>query len=64
MGRVWALKWWSFLEINFKWSVTWEMVVTENTEKCPNDEFDVPWKDVLGAYFPEFLAFFLPVAYV
>ncbi len=39
------------------------MAMTENNEKCPNDEFDVPWKDILEAYFPEFLAFFLPVAY-
>lgn len=37
--------------------------MTENTEKRPNDEFDVPWKDILESYFPEFLAFFLPVAY-
>ncbi|MBF0137338.1 MAG: DUF4351 domain-containing protein [Magnetococcales bacterium] len=27
------------------------------------DEFDVPWKDILENYFPEFLAFFLPEAY-
>ncbi|MBF0602643.1 MAG: DUF4351 domain-containing protein [Nitrospirae bacterium] len=32
-------------------------------EKPPNDAFDAPWKDILEAYFPEFLAFFLPVAY-
>jgi len=37
--------------------------VTENTENRPNDEFGVPWKDVLDAYFPELLAFFLPIAY-
>ncbi|MBF0603869.1 MAG: DUF4351 domain-containing protein [Nitrospirae bacterium] len=28
-----------------------------------NDEFDAPWKDILEAYFPEFMEFFLPVAY-
>ncbi|MBF0604970.1 MAG: hypothetical protein HQL07_14910 [Nitrospirae bacterium] len=47
-----------------RWGATWEMVVTGNTETCPNDEFDIPWKDILEGYFPEFLAFFLPVAYV
>ncbi|HIJ84114.1 MAG: Cytosolic protein [Magnetococcales bacterium] len=35
----------------------------ENNEKRPNDEFDVPWKNILEAYFREFLAFFLPVAH-
>ena len=39
------------------------MTTQENDEECRNDEFDVPWKDILEAYFPEFLAFFLPVAH-
>ncbi|HIJ83412.1 MAG: hypothetical protein HW380_198 [Magnetococcales bacterium] len=39
------------------------MTTQESNEKRPNDEFDVPWKDILEAYFPEFLAFFLPVAH-
>ncbi|MBF0174813.1 MAG: hypothetical protein HQL83_15450 [Magnetococcales bacterium] len=37
--------------------------MAEHGEKRSNDEFDVPWKDILEACFPEFLAFFLPVAY-
>lgn len=39
------------------------MAMTSNNEICPNDEFDVPWKDILEAYFPEFLSFFLPEAF-
>lgn len=35
----------------------------ENDEKHPNDQFDVPWKDILEAYFSDFLAFFLPEAH-
>ncbi|MBF0134185.1 MAG: cytosolic protein [Magnetococcales bacterium] len=37
--------------------------MTKNNKKFRNDAFDVPWKDILEAYFPEFLAFFLPEAY-
>ncbi|MEO5333702.1 MAG: DUF4351 domain-containing protein [Magnetococcus sp. YQC-5] len=32
-------------------------------EKTPKDQFDVPWKDILEAYFPDFLEFFLPEAH-
>ncbi|MEO5329579.1 MAG: DUF4351 domain-containing protein, partial [Magnetococcus sp. THC-1_WYH] len=39
------------------------MAMTSNNDICPNDEFDVPWKDILEAYFPEFLSFFLPEAF-
>ncbi len=35
----------------------------EINENPANDAFDVPWKDILEGYFPEFLAFFLPVAH-
>lgn len=28
-----------------------------------NDEFDSPWKDVLEAYFPDFIQFFFPNIY-
>ncbi|MEO5331513.1 MAG: hypothetical protein H7839_05770 [Magnetococcus sp. YQC-5] len=31
--------------------------------KSQDDPFDVPWKDILEACFPDFLAFFLPEAY-
>ncbi|MBF0420215.1 MAG: cytosolic protein, partial [Magnetococcales bacterium] len=37
--------------------------MTHSNEKRASDEFDAPWKDILEAYFPEFLAFFLPIAY-
>ena len=29
----------------------------------PTTEFDTPWKDVLEAYFSDFIAFFFPQAY-
>ena len=29
----------------------------------PPDEYDSPWKTILEQYLPDFLAFFLPVAY-
>ncbi|MBF0131342.1 MAG: hypothetical protein HQL75_01985 [Magnetococcales bacterium] len=35
----------------------------ESDEKRHNDQFDVPWKDILDAYLPDFLEFFLPVAF-
>ncbi|MBF0437770.1 MAG: hypothetical protein HQL93_01480 [Magnetococcales bacterium] len=35
----------------------------ESDGKRPNDQFDVPWKDILEAYLPDFLEFFLPVAF-
>lgn len=28
-----------------------------------SDEYDSPWKEILGAYLPEFLVFFFPAAY-
>ncbi|MBF0136633.1 MAG: DUF4351 domain-containing protein [Magnetococcus sp. DMHC-1] len=31
--------------------------------KPPKDSFDTPWKDILEAYFKDFLAFFLPIAH-
>lgn len=39
------------------------MMMVQNVENPPSDEFDVPWKDILESYFPEFLAFFLPEAH-
>ncbi|MBF0435540.1 MAG: DUF4351 domain-containing protein [Magnetococcales bacterium] len=39
------------------------MAMMEINENPANDAFDVPWKDILEGYFPEFLAFFLPVAH-
>ena len=35
----------------------------QSTNKRPNDEYDTPWKEILEAYFKDFLAFFLPVAH-
>ncbi|MEO5334860.1 MAG: hypothetical protein H7839_22845 [Magnetococcus sp. YQC-5] len=35
----------------------------ESDEKRQNDQFDVPWKDILEAYFPDFIEFFLPEAF-
>ncbi|MEO5333591.1 MAG: hypothetical protein H7839_16385 [Magnetococcus sp. YQC-5] len=35
----------------------------ESDAKTSNDQFDVPWKDILEACFPDFLEFFLPEAY-
>ena len=35
----------------------------KNRDKHQNDEFDTPWKEILEAYFKDFLAFFLPVAH-
>lgn len=29
----------------------------------PRDEFDSPWKDILEAYFPDFMQFFFPQIY-
>ncbi|MBF0173419.1 MAG: DUF4351 domain-containing protein [Magnetococcales bacterium] len=37
--------------------------MAENHEKQSSDEFDVPWKDIIEAYFPDFISFFLPVAF-
>ena len=34
-----------------------------NNDKNQNDEYDTPWKEILEAYFKDFLAFFLPVAH-
>ncbi|MBF0180907.1 MAG: hypothetical protein HQM03_12865 [Magnetococcales bacterium] len=34
-----------------------------NSDKQPNDQFDVPWKEIVEGYFREFLAFFLPEAH-
>jgi hypothetical protein len=30
---------------------------------APNDQFDSPWKDILEAYFPDFMQFFFPHIY-
>ncbi|MEO5372338.1 MAG: DUF4351 domain-containing protein [Magnetococcus sp. DMHC-1] len=35
----------------------------ESHEKPQKDSFDTPWKDILEAYFKDFLAFFLPIAH-
>ncbi|MGK7900790.1 MAG: hypothetical protein AB4352_05135 [Hormoscilla sp.] len=29
----------------------------------PRAEYDSPWKDIIGKYFPEFLEFFFPAAH-
>lgn len=34
-----------------------EMSMPESDERRPNDQFDVPWKDILDAYFPDLLDF-------
>ncbi|MEO5378830.1 MAG: hypothetical protein H7832_13765, partial [Magnetococcus sp. DMHC-6] len=36
------------------------MLISESIETNPHDQFDAPWKDILEAYFPDFLALFLP----
>ena len=35
----------------------------DHNDPCQSDEFDTPWKEILEAYFEDFMAFFLPVAY-
>ena len=35
----------------------------KSNDKRQNDEYDTPWKEILEAYFKDFLAFFLPVAH-
>ncbi|MBF0145421.1 MAG: cytosolic protein [Magnetococcales bacterium] len=35
----------------------------EQEEIHSNDEFDVPWKEIIESYFPDLLLFFLPVAH-
>ena len=35
----------------------------KNDDKRQNDEYDTPWKEILEAYFKDFLAFFLPEAH-
>ncbi|MBF0137743.1 MAG: cytosolic protein, partial [Magnetococcales bacterium] len=35
----------------------------ESHEKPQKDSFDTPWKEILEAYFRDFLAFFLPIAH-
>ncbi|MBF0439213.1 MAG: DUF4351 domain-containing protein [Magnetococcales bacterium] len=39
------------------------MSTQEGDKKHPNDEFDVPWKEIIETYFKDFLAFFLPIAH-
>ena len=34
----------------------------QNNDTC-QDEYDTPWKEILEAYFKDFMAFFLPVAH-
>jgi len=35
----------------------------ESNESAPTNDFDTPWKEVLEAYFEDFISFFFPEAY-
>ncbi|MBF0181049.1 MAG: cytosolic protein [Magnetococcales bacterium] len=39
------------------------MATRQSSKKRRNDQFDVPWKEIVEGYFREFLAFFLPMAH-